>query len=157
MRGYDRSAAAAYARRWALGRNPAYYDFTELGGDCTNFVSQCLFAGAGVMNLTPVTGWFYRSAMDRTASWTGVEYLWRFLTANRGAGPYGRACMQNELEPGDLIQLGDGTGHFYHCLLVLRPGPDPLVAAHDYDALDRPLSDYAYRAVRFLHVEGARR
>ena len=57
MSGYDRGATTAYARRWALGRNPAYYDFTELGGDCTNFVSQCLFAGSGVMNLTPVTGW----------------------------------------------------------------------------------------------------
>ena len=156
MRGYARGAATAYARRWALGRNPAYYDFTELGGDCTNFVSQCLFAGSGVMNDTPVTGWFYRSAMDRSASWTGVEYLWRFLTANRGPGPYGHACAQGALEPGDLIQLGDGAGRFYHCLLVLRPGADPLVAAHDFDALDRPLSDYAYGAVRFLHVDGAR-
>ena len=28
-------------------RNPAYLDFHGLGGDCTNFVSQCLYAGAG--------------------------------------------------------------------------------------------------------------
>ena len=71
---YNRAAAVAYARRWAMGRNPAYFDFERLGGDCTNFASQCLFAGAGIMNYTPVTGWFYRSASDRTAAWTGVEY-----------------------------------------------------------------------------------
>ena len=45
---YDRQKAVAYARRWALGRNPAYFDFQDLGGDCTNFASQCLYAGAGV-------------------------------------------------------------------------------------------------------------
>ena len=56
---YDRDAAVAYARRWALSRNPLYYDFEDIGGDCTNFASQCLFAGAGVMNFTPVTGWYY--------------------------------------------------------------------------------------------------
>ena len=34
--GYDRAHAVAYARRWALSRNPLFYDFTGIGGDCTN-------------------------------------------------------------------------------------------------------------------------
>lgn len=156
MRGYDRTAAAAYARHWALRRNPAYYDFASLGGDCTNFVSQCLYAGSGIMNYTPVTGWYYRSAADRTASWTGVEFLYRFLTENRGAGPFGRVCSLRELRVGDVIQLGNQTGQFYHCLLVLHPGSDPRVAAHDVNSLDRPLSDYAYTTARYLHIEGVR-
>ena len=88
--GYDEAAAVAYAKRWALLRNPAYLDFHGLGGDCTNFVSQCLYAGAGVMNRTPVYGWYYLTGNNRTASWTGVEYLYRFLTANKGPGPYAR-------------------------------------------------------------------
>ncbi|MBQ1371969.1 MAG: amidase domain-containing protein [Oscillospiraceae bacterium] len=154
MKAYDRVAALAYARRWALGRNPAYYDFTALGGDCTNFVSQCLFAGVGVMNDTSVTGWYYRSASDRTASWTGVEYLYRFLTKNRGSGPVARPCSLRELRPGDVIQLGDSSGRFYHCLLVLRPGADPSVAAHDDNALDRALSSYHFERARFLQIEG---
>ena len=37
---YDRAAAVAYAHRWALGRNPQFYDYEEIGGDCTNFASQ---------------------------------------------------------------------------------------------------------------------
>lgn len=28
---YDRGAAVRYAHRWAYDRNPAYYDFSELG------------------------------------------------------------------------------------------------------------------------------
>ncbi len=54
---YNRLAAVAYAKRWAMARNPAFYDFSELGGDCTNFVSQCVYAGSLVMNFTPTFGW----------------------------------------------------------------------------------------------------
>ena len=70
---YDRQAAVRYASRWAYGRNPAYADFDALGGDCTNFASQCLYAGAGVMDFTPTFGWYYRSLRDRAPAWTGVE------------------------------------------------------------------------------------
>ena len=38
---YNRTAAVDYARKWALKRNPAYYNFDSVGGDCTNFASQC--------------------------------------------------------------------------------------------------------------------
>ena len=78
---YNRIAAVAYARRWALDRNPAFYDFENIGGDCTNFASQCIYAGAGIMNFTPVMGWYYNSPSDRTASWSGVEYLYNFLAS----------------------------------------------------------------------------
>ena len=32
---YDRAAAVRYAHEWAYGRNPRYYDYELLGGDCT--------------------------------------------------------------------------------------------------------------------------
>ncbi len=153
---YDRDAAVAYARRWALGRNPAYYDFQNLGGDCTNFASQCIYAGAGVMNYTPVTGWFYRSASDRTASWAGVRYLYEFLVNNRSVGPYARVVSREEAEPGDIVQLGRSDGTFYHTPVIIAVEPEILIAAHTYDALDRPLSSYTYAAARFLHIEGVR-
>ena len=65
---YNRDAAVAYARKWALGRNPAYYDFQDVGGDCTNFASQCIYAGARTMNFTSVFGWYYRSSYDYETS-----------------------------------------------------------------------------------------
>ena len=153
---YRRDAAVAYARRWALGRNPAYFDFDALGGDCTNFVSQCLYAGAGVMNYTRETGWYYVNSSDRAASWTGVEYFHRFLVSNRSVGPYARETEQNRLLPGDIIQLGDGAGHFYHTLLVTETAPELRIAAHSFDALDRPLRTYSYSAARYLHIAGVR-
>ena len=47
---YDRTKAITYAQNWALKSNPAFYHFGGKGGDCTNFISQCLLAGGGVMN-----------------------------------------------------------------------------------------------------------
>lgn len=155
---YNRNQAVSYARAWALGRNPRYLDFENLGGDCTSYASQCLFAGCGVMNYTPTFGWYYNSAGDRTPSWSGVEYLYNFLTGNQKTGPYAREISASELQPGDLVQLGDASGRFYHTPIVteLVPG-DVLVCAHSFDALDRPLSSYLYADIRFLHIEGARR
>ena len=154
---YDRQAAAAYARRWALDRNPAYYDFENIGGDCTNFASQCIFAGAGIMNYTPVTGWYYRSVSDRSAAWTGVEYLYAFLTGNRSAGPYGHTVPKSGAMVGDIVQLGSADGDFYHSPVITAVTPEITVAAHTYDALDKPLSSYRYGTARFIHIDGVRK
>ena len=153
---YNRDAAVAYARQWALSRNPKYYNFENIGGDCTNFASQCIFAGAQTMNFTPVFGWYYRSSDDRTASWTGVEYLYRFLVNDQGIGPYARIVMQTDAEPGDIVQLGTESGLFYHSPVITAVMPEILVAAHTYDTLDIPLSSYACEITRFLHIEGVR-
>ena len=153
---YDRGAAVDYARRWALSRNPAFYDFSDIGGDCTNFVSQCIYAGAGVMNYTKDTGWYYISSSDRSPSWTGVEYLYNFLINNNSVGPYAIEVPQNEADIGDVIQLGRADGDFYHSLLIVSTYTMILVASHSYDALDRPLYSYNYYAARFLHIEGVR-
>lgn len=157
FRVYDREAAVAYARRYAFQYNKAYYDFTDIGGDCTNFASQCLFAGAGTMNFTPVMGWYYRNASDRTAAWTGVQYLYNFLVGNRGAGPFGETVPLSSLQIGDLVQLGNSNEDFYHTPVVTGfSRGEPLLAAHTYDAFDRPLSSYAYATVRFIHIIGVR-
>ena len=152
-REYDREAAVEYAKKWAYKRNPAYFDFSRIGGDCTNFASQCIFAGAQVMNFTPVTGWFYRSTNDRTASWTGVEYLYRFLTQNSGVGPYAEEVPLSELQIGDIVQLGRATGDFYHSPVVVGfSRGEILVAAHTYDVFGKRLSSYTFERSRGIHI-----
>ncbi|MBE6615921.1 MAG: amidase [Ruminococcaceae bacterium] len=154
---YDRSQAVQYALRWALDRNPLFANFTGIGGDCTNFVSQCIYAGGCVMNYTPTFGWYYTSVSDRAPAWTGVEYFYNFMTGNDGVGPFASEVSAGGLLPGDVIQLGDETGDFYHTLIVTGFSPDGyLISAHSDDALNRPLNTYTYAAVRFLHIEGVR-
>ena len=155
-RTYRRNLAKAYAERWALGRNPAYYDFSSLGGDCTNFVSQCVFAGSGVMNPDPETGWFYYSLQSRSPSWTGVEFFYDFMLRNRGVGPYAVSVPLAQTQPGDVIQLGNSE-RFYHSLIVLgKNGSEVYVAAHSQDALWRELSSYDYQRRRCLHFPAVR-
>ncbi len=153
---YNRADAVAYARRWAFERNPEFYDFSDLGGDCTNFASQCIYAGAKVMNYTPNTGWYYITANNRTPSWTGVEFLHEFLVNNVGVGPFAYEAEPEEALPGDIIQLGRANGDFYHTLIITAVWPTILVAAHSSNALNRPLYSYNFGLARFLHIDGVR-
>ena len=157
---YQREKAVAYARKWAFRRNPRFYSFDEIGGDCTNFVSQCIYAGAGVMNYTRDTGWYYISVNNRAPAWTGVEFLYQFLTNNISYGPYAEELPLEYAEPGDVIQLSFDGEIFSHSLLVvhadsLSPGRIR-IATHSQDAYNRPLRTYTYELSRLLHIEGVR-
>jgi hypothetical protein len=155
---YNRSSVLEYARTWALKRNPAYLDFDNLGGDCTNFASQCIYAGSNVMNYTPEVGWYYINSYNRTASWSGVEYLYKFLISNKAAGPYAVETDAAGVEIGDIVQLGDTDHHFYHSPVVVGVTPQQiLVAAHTQDAYMRPLDTYTFHVARFLHIAGVRK
>ena len=159
---YNRQNAVTYVQKWALSRNPLFSDFTGSGGDCTNFVSQGIFAGSGVMDFTPTFGWYYRSLTDRAPAWSGVDELYGFLT---GSGDFEGMAMQgpfanvaqsrHEIEIGDVIQLANTNGEFYHTLMISGfEGNEILVSGHTNDALDRRLSSYNYSALRVLHING---
>jgi hypothetical protein len=162
IKAYERTRAVEYARRWAFDRNPLFYDFAGIGGDCTNFVSQCVLAGSCVMNFTPDFGWYYRSAANRAPAWTGVEPFWRFMIGasdftrvNGGIGPFGEAATFDTVQSGDVVQLAREDGTYYHTLLITgRENEELLVAAHTNDAFDRPLSSYTAPLRRYLHIRG---
>lgn len=154
---YDRYSSFEYAKEWAYKRNPKYYNFDSIGGDCTSFASQCLFAGSYVMNYKPTLGWYYINANDKAPAWSGVAYLYNFLTGNKGVGPYGVLVDLNHVEIGDIIQLGNVNG-FYHSLVVVGVSSyDVFVATHTYDSFMRSLKTYYYEKLRCIHILGARK
>lgn len=160
---YNRDAAVRYAHRWAFGRNPRYYNFDELGGDCTNFASQCLYAGSGIMNYTPDFGWYYIGPNNKAPAWTGVPYFYNFLTRKeKTRGPVGVRASLEDLLPGDFVQLRFDSEIFGHTPVVVEVGSpatleNVLVAAHSQDSDFRPLSTYDVREIRFLHILGSRK
>lgn len=161
---YMRERAVQYALRWALSRNPLFPDFAGIGGDCTNFVSQAVLAGSCVMNETLDFGWYYFSSENRAPAWTGVEFFYKFITGapdfaaeNGGEGPYGIETDTSMLQLGDVVQLANAEGVFYHSLMITGfDGDEILVSAHTNDARNRPLSTYTYQSARFLHILGVR-
>ena len=161
---YNRQAAVNYAHQWALARNPRYFDFSEYGGDCSSFVSQCLYAGSSIMNYSPVYGWYYISAGQRTASWSSVVYLHRFLTTNSSVGPYGLSmgpftvhdAPPAPIGPGDIVQLCREDGTYYHSLLITDTTDGVRVTAHSFDAHNTPLVEYVCHSLRYIHILGVR-
>lgn len=160
---YNGEKAVEYAHRWAFGRNPMYYDFENIGGDCTNFASQAIYAGSGIMNYTPIHGWYYSSSYDRAPAWTGVNFLYNFLAGNKGVGPYAELVDVIDIKPGDIIQLSFyGDGVFNHSPVVVSTGLTPslsniYVAAHTDDRDDYPITNYLWADIRFIHILGVRK
>ena len=157
-RPYNRENAVAYARKYAFSQNSLFGNFAGIGGNCTNFVSQALYAGSCEMNFRPTFGWYYISLDDRSPSWTGVEYLYNFLINNTGIGPFAKEVSKDEIEVGDIIQLGNLTNHFYHSpVVVKKDGSNIFVAAHSDDAYMRNISSYKFDNIRYIHILGFRR
>ena len=154
---YIRENAVAYARKYAFSQNPLFPNFAGIGGNCTNFVSQAIYAGGCVMNYTPTFGWYFISLDERSPSWSGVEYFYNFIIENAGVGPFGRVATSDELENGDVIQLARNDEGYYHTLLVVGfDGEDILVAAQTDNAYARPLSTYNYDYARYIKILGIR-
>ncbi len=154
---YQRENALLYAERYAFSQNPVFGNFAGIGGNCTNFVSQCIYAGSCVMNYKPTYGWYYISLNERSPSWTSVRYFYDFITGNGDVGPFGREASADELEIGDVIQLGRNGEGYYHTLLVVGfEGEDILVAAQTNNAFGRPLSSYPNDYERYIKILGVR-
>jgi hypothetical protein len=119
---YDAYIASRWG--WWLGDRTENYVFMRSGVDCTNFVSQCIWAGYGgttgyaisdLYNTTAtgttatalrgkvandyrmVTAWWgrnYYSTSNENPAFVGVSDLWDFSTPNTGYGP--RATGYND-------------------------------------------------------------
>lgn len=95
---YQRDKVINYAKEWAFSRNPKYYNYDLLGGDCTNFASQCIFSGSGTMNYNKNNGWYYINPNNKSPSWTGVKFLFDFIINNKSVGPYGIEAKQEDIQ-----------------------------------------------------------
>ena len=152
---YNRKEVYEYAKKWAYNRNPKYYNYDKLGGDCTNFSSQCILAGYKQMNYNLKNGWYYIDVNRKSPSWTGVEFLYQFLITNKNIGPKGKEVPIQELEIGDIIQLSFKENQFSHSLIIVQNGKDlanTLVAAHTFDTFGKKVSDYNYHQYRGIHI-----
>jgi len=150
---YDRKKAVEYAYKWWNKRNPEFYNFDKIGGDCTNFISQCLLGG-GIEMYPTENGWHYFSLSNRSPAWSGVNEFYSFLITNKAEkGIKGRLCEEKELEIGDVVQMDLGRGVFHHNLLVTSIKNGKIfIACHSADAFDKSIDDYRFTRIRFLKI-----
>ncbi|WP_227872231.1 amidase domain-containing protein [Paenibacillus albus] len=120
---YRRDLVAAYADRWWNEPNPAYENFEV---NCTNYVSQCVFAGGAPMDYTGRrdTGWWYRGYSggreNWSYSWAVANALKNYLSASHKSGL--RATI---VDSADQLALGDviiydwsGDNRYQHSTVV---------------------------------------
>ncbi len=111
-----------------------------MGGDCTNYASQVMYAGTPGFDQQGTNKWYYSGYNSRSPSWTSVLALRGYLLSNRGeVGHYsGFLTSKTYLKTGDIVQLGN-----YHSVVVHRNNSGTIyVSAHTSAALNKPLSDY---------------
>ena len=130
---YDVKAAIAYSDKYALNYNPSYYNFESLGGDCANFVSQCISAG-GMPQVEceqyGTSGWFYKTSSNRSATWTGAHQLRNWMAGNRGvliSNP-----TNSQLFAGSPLFINNGA-HAMFCVGRNAEG-SAIYSAHTQDA-----------------------
>lgn len=118
---YNRTAAVNYANTWKNGINPNYWQESQ---DCTNFVSQSVYAGTNQVMSTPndyYNKWYFDS-YTKTGSypWINVGGFYNFLTTNTGRGPvgYNSGSYMCYLGGGDVVVMQYTSGGWRHAVLV---------------------------------------
>lgn len=164
---YRRDKAVAYADEWWNEPNPRFLSFEV---DCTNYISQCLFAGSAPMNYTGRrdSGWWYKGMVNGQEAWSYSWAVANSLERHLTNSTYGLRAELVE-HPGDL-QLGDviaydwdGNGHYQHTTMVTAFDANgmPLVNAHTVSSRHRYWDyqdSYAWTEAtryRFFHIVDA--
>jgi len=114
---YDRENAVAYADKycglaWGCGNNRKYSfkykNFTGLGGDCTNFISQVL-GDEDAGNLPMTYAWRYVSrgpGAGATNAWAQASSLLSYLLSSGRAQRLGRGTYADLIAPNDTYPAG---------------------------------------------------
>lgn len=139
---FNRMLARNWAQRFAQADPSDRFFYTVQGNDCTNFVSQCIWAGYGgyvegndtqtknnISNrIRMVNNVWQAGTGGGVPNWESVNNLWSYATTNAGNGP--RATGSNNNQPyynlspssiyyGNALQIRNGSsGDYGHSVFV---------------------------------------
>lgn len=138
---YNYVAMAAYAERYWDNYNPAYRTFNDVGGDCTNFVSQAMRAGGWA----DVNGWYrddnnwWYNFLNQTWTWINVSYWYTFAVV-RSHRTY-ILSQPESMGLADVLQA-DFTNNASkdHTMIVSYRSSQPYLTYHTMDTYRRSLS-----------------
>ena len=122
---YNRIAARDYAYKYWSSYNPAYTSYKGNGGDCANFVSQCIHAGG----------------IPTDATWKADSVSWIRASAvpsymmNKG---YATKTSYTNATAGSFAYTSSGAGHAV--LVTINDGAKIAYTAHTTDRKDAAFS-----------------
>ncbi|WP_145837543.1 amidase domain-containing protein [Dulcicalothrix desertica] len=149
----NRQAIIQYLYYYAKTPNSQYRDYSmtgNLGGDCTNFVSQALKAGGWTSEqgfYRDATNWWYDfSGIWPGESWTWInaDYFFKFILNRPRARTIGRVA---DLVPGDVISVDfdpQNNDGMEHTMMVSKKTNDGVIylAYHTPNRIDVTFSEF---------------
>ena len=126
--GYDADDALKYSNKYWKHYNHRYYDYSHVGGDCCNFVSQCLSAGG----------------MPHTSDWYPGSIAWINVPATRKHfSQYGMKITadNSSVRRGNPVYYDwQGDGVYDHTALCVGTNSSgmPIVNAHTTNVYHAP-------------------
>lgn len=165
---YDRAKAKSYIDTYWKNYNPVYPSFHHGGGDCTNFISQVLYAGGmpwaddnNPANHKKSSNWYCKPGATAKDSEKRITFSWKIAAvfkahwikrvARHKMYSYTEAiqnidAISGSVFPGDVVQFCYASGVPYHTLAVTGFNRDPeyhirdiVLASHDIDSNKRSL------------------
>ncbi|HIZ40511.1 MAG TPA: amidase domain-containing protein [Candidatus Anaerobutyricum stercoris] len=173
---YNATNAVNYAKKWAEKRNDAYDSYSN---DCTNFISQALYAGGISMRkpstikhgITDTTDyWFSKKhkftgstgrvtyEYDVTTSWMRVKAFYQYASAHGASvSKYDTISqLQNNAKLGDIVQLKDDSGWYHSIIITGGSKGNRTYCGHTSNKKDHPVADLnkkvkhkKFRIIRF--------
>lgn len=153
LRGYNPSEAVRYAHRWANSFNPKYANYDGKGGDCTNFVSQCIKAGGGRetksparhVPIVPTTSyWWCNFPIDVSSSWIRVKDFHSYWAPKIPDANYkDAATVGRNGYVGDVVQIRyAGTLTRWHTMIITKKvGNKVYLSGHSKARYDYSISN----------------
>ncbi len=155
---YDSDAAVRYADQYALNYNSKWPNFNSVGGDCANFVSQCLYAGG-----LPMDSSWYCYSNNNYKNWASSTGLRNYLM-NSGIGIREfTPTKASDFEKGmpifwdtDGYGVGNPSNTWYHSEICVgfNSSSVPIYDAHNTDRYHMPMYASNYKYCRCVQMPG---
>ncbi|GAB6273191.1 MAG: hypothetical protein STSR0004_00540 [Peptococcaceae bacterium] len=166
---YDSAKGSRYAQKYAPeGQNSIIRLFYYIpGGDCTNFVSQCVWAAYGgwvegndakskenIRNCVRMVAGIWQGGGGGTPNWEQVLKFFSYVISSKTYGPKGSKFAESvaksfplsSIRVGDVLQVKRGSGgtygHSVYVSVINGSTPDKIfVCQHSSDIKNRPLEN----------------
>lgn len=154
---YDPVKAAVYADQWICHEplpedvskdnsyyNPAYPDYSSVGGDCANYVSQCLHAGG-----MSISGTWSVGSMNWCWCPGHYQYMSQF-------GPSVQDPTEKDIYPGSPIYYSSNDFRsYYHVTICVgtNSAGTPIINGHTTDRYHTPWNYSIDEPLRYMTVQ----
>ena len=142
---YNVSNAIAYADKYCINYNSAYNSYKGRGGDCANFVSQCLYAGGFKQDSV----WYKHSV-----AWINVM---KQIAHFRDYGTFLNASNSNLIRGNPIYFDWNGDGVYDHATICVGRNNSgvAILDSHTRDLYHATWTNWSFRKAATIQLRGS--